>query len=629
MRSASRLLPRIAAGLLVAVSLDAVPAAAAPYVWPLSGTTTQDLMNTSFGPREDYAIWDFHDGIDLPAALGTTCYAVADGTVFRADVAGTDQYSSRHVILRVVDPSGTVLFVNYLHLSAIQPGIVPGATVVQGAIVGYVGHDDATYDHLHFEIRHNTNWQYDSIHPLDVMPYADTVNFTFTVEGLNRFDTTGGLRSARILFGAGTKEEGDLRRVAVDLLNGASVLGTRTVHLDDKATVFEGNGDENLFTNDIGLEGYQTSNMVLEGRPDIREGVLVRNLPANCDGLRVTVTDIAGHAVTGGPFAVPSQTAFDESVSAESGVVPPAGWTAVTSASGTGTTVFADPAAAHDGGWGITCLDASTTEGSLQSAAVEIPLPAARYEWTAEAWINPVSLGLASTQAVYLLEFVNGAGLSTAAYVRKVSGNLVAGIAVENPGPVLNGLDNAFIVPTGAWHHWRLEVRRNGTRETTSVLSIDGAVVQRFEWSSTAFEPTGLRAGIGLISPGATATVRVDGIRVTEEHMPPFPPLTTPPPAVTATPTGSVLADIVVEPTVITPAMLGCVEVTRVPPGVTAAVYTASGRLVKRLDDGALSAGHVTWCLRAAHGPVARGVYLLVFLDAHGHRRIVKIVAAQ
>jgi murein DD-endopeptidase MepM/ murein hydrolase activator NlpD len=46
------------------------------YIWPLSGSTTPNEMNTSFGPRIDQDRWDFHDRIDLPAAKGTPIHAM-------------------------------------------------------------------------------------------------------------------------------------------------------------------------------------------------------------------------------------------------------------------------------------------------------------------------------------------------------------------------------------------------------------------------------------------------------------------------------------------------------------------------------------------------------------------------
>ena len=59
----------------------------AHFIWPLGKGTTPDEMNTSFGPRIDADRWDFHDGIDLPAAVGTPVHAMADGVVHRAGPA--------------------------------------------------------------------------------------------------------------------------------------------------------------------------------------------------------------------------------------------------------------------------------------------------------------------------------------------------------------------------------------------------------------------------------------------------------------------------------------------------------------------------------------------------------------
>jgi murein DD-endopeptidase MepM/ murein hydrolase activator NlpD len=48
-------------------------------------------MNTKFGPRIDADRWDFQDGIDLPAPLGTPVHAMADGVVHRAGTINSDK----------------------------------------------------------------------------------------------------------------------------------------------------------------------------------------------------------------------------------------------------------------------------------------------------------------------------------------------------------------------------------------------------------------------------------------------------------------------------------------------------------------------------------------------------------
>ena len=130
-----------------------------PFIWPLNKTSTPDEMNTSYGPRIDADRWDFHDGIDLPAAVGTPVHAMADGMVHRAgpaDKTGPGQgFGSTHVLLQVVDPTDGKddLFLVYLHLDSIAEGVIPGAQVHQGDLIGAVGQEDATYPHLHFEFR--------------------------------------------------------------------------------------------------------------------------------------------------------------------------------------------------------------------------------------------------------------------------------------------------------------------------------------------------------------------------------------------------------------------------------------------------------------------------------------------
>lgn len=482
------------------------------YVWPLSASETPDEMTTSFGPRINWGMWDFHDGIDFGGIVGTPVYAVRAGTVYKAaDGGGGSGYSSRHIVLEVDDPNDGTMYIVYLHLDSILAGITPGATVTGGQAIGTLGDDDAAWAHLHFEFRKNTPLETGSVHPMNYLPYTDTTNFTAPV--IDRFNRIGGLMAARLLFDAASRLEGDLRRVEVDLLEGTStIIATRVVDFDDKTTINEGNGDDLLYTNNIGVEGYQSSDMISDGRDDLEYGILVNDLPANCDNLQARVIDAGGNTVTSSLIAVPNQTATSWTVDLEDAWMPPAGWTAVTS---TGTAVSNDPSAKKNGSRGMLCVDGSTSS-SGQRAGIERALPSDRFEWTAQGWFNPVALGLASGRSVYPFYCLNGSNLSVAARVRNTSGTVYAGIIAKKPDGSLTGVESAEVVATGTWVLWKIFIQRIGTRETTAVLYLDDVEADRLTWDSTVYEPTSLRAGIGYSSSGVTATFYADDLQVNE-----------------------------------------------------------------------------------------------------------------
>jgi hypothetical protein len=109
---------------------------------------------------------------------------------------GSRGFSSRHVVLRVEDPSDGPMFLVYVHLHSIAEGITVGATVAQGQFLGTVGEDDATYPHLHIEFRKGSSAERSSVHPLGYLPYPDTANFSApAVDRFNRLDTLMGLRT--------------------------------------------------------------------------------------------------------------------------------------------------------------------------------------------------------------------------------------------------------------------------------------------------------------------------------------------------------------------------------------------------------------------------------------------------
>jgi hypothetical protein len=473
-------------------------------------------MNTSFGPRINRNRWDFHDGIDLPAPIGTKVYAMREGNVHHAGPGKTGGFSSRHIVIEVDEPQGEKMYNVYVHLDSIDPAVKQGARIAQGQEIGTVGDDDATYPHLHIEFRKGTHRQIGSVHPLGYLPYPDSFNFTPPVG--DRFHRVGELMAARLLFGAASKLEGDLKRVEVDLKCGAALLETRVVDFDDKTTVNEGNGDEFTYVNDIGVEGYQKSDMVRHGRTDLRYGILLRNIAAECNTLIARVIDVGGNAATSTTIAVPNRAAIEECVDFGTGEIPP-GWSEVTSASGAGTSLKFEvtedhPTAAVDSVVMVS-LDASTSETTVQRAGIEYSLPEGCAEWTAEGLFNPVKLGLNRGQTIYLLHFLSEAAPYVAARLYKGAGPVWAGIAARNSDGRLAVVDSNAEIEIDSWRKWKLRLLRIGTRETTAILYLNDDEKARINWDCADFEARKLRVGIGRSSAGATATVLTANLCIT------------------------------------------------------------------------------------------------------------------
>ncbi len=90
-----------------------------------------------------------HEGLDLVAAPGAPVYAAADGVVFGAGPNG------RYGNWIRIDHAGKLSTV-YGHLAGFEPGIVPGAIVKQGKLIGFIGTTGRTTGpHLHFEVLSN------------------------------------------------------------------------------------------------------------------------------------------------------------------------------------------------------------------------------------------------------------------------------------------------------------------------------------------------------------------------------------------------------------------------------------------------------------------------------------------
>jgi murein DD-endopeptidase MepM/ murein hydrolase activator NlpD len=115
-------------------------AAAAQFRWPLA--TVRIVVASPFGTRDGRP----HEGIDLPAPVGTPVFAAADGHVVYAG-NGVRGYGNMVVIRHAGD-----LLTVYAHNSQLLVG--QGRPVRAGDRIALVGQSGrATGPHLHFEVR--------------------------------------------------------------------------------------------------------------------------------------------------------------------------------------------------------------------------------------------------------------------------------------------------------------------------------------------------------------------------------------------------------------------------------------------------------------------------------------------
>ena len=89
-----------------------------------------------------------HRGVDFAVPTGTPVMAAGDGRVIRS---GWHEQYGNHVLIRHANHYDTL----YGHFSRIAQGIVVGAEVTQGTVVGYVGSTGmSTGPHCHYEVRY-------------------------------------------------------------------------------------------------------------------------------------------------------------------------------------------------------------------------------------------------------------------------------------------------------------------------------------------------------------------------------------------------------------------------------------------------------------------------------------------
>jgi Peptidase family M23 len=503
------------------------------FVWPLGRTTTPDEMNTSYGPRIDADRWDFHDGIDLPAAAGTPVYAAAAGTVHRAGPADKTApgqgFGSTHVVLKVTDATDGVddLFLVYLHLDSIAEGVIVGAGVNQGDLIGAVGQEDATYPHLHFELRKTEPRQQNSRHPLRYLPYINGANVTqLRLDRCNFSGPNGQRRAVRFRFDVLDRREGDVQGVDVVLGGEDGVARSLRVDFDDRTTIVSDKGDEHAFNEEgIAVEGYQKSNLKGDGLIDLHYGVIVKDVTAEFTCARLQVRDVRDEHHACVEFGLPELRDNEQPVHSRADfddpAFPPAGWEQRVLP---GNVCRPDPVAALDGEQGLLCQDLQSAHGSLIRAGLCFALPVTRLpvrpmSWRVRADIRLAQLQMQAGLAVCPLAFLAGDSVVAAACLRKIGNDkLVAGVMIRAAdGLVRERIDvtEGEIVRDAAVR-WELELLRVGTRQTTAVLRLDNNVIARVNGDTTSIEPDTVCVGITHEHTDVQATLHFDRLLLTE-----------------------------------------------------------------------------------------------------------------
>ena len=115
-------------------------------VVPVAGVTAADLVD-SFGDRRGTERQ--HNALDIMAARNTPALAATAGSVLklhRSAAGGLSVY--------LTDTTSRFIFL-YAHLDAYRPGLVEGAHVKRGEIIGFVGttgNASPGAPHLHFQV---------------------------------------------------------------------------------------------------------------------------------------------------------------------------------------------------------------------------------------------------------------------------------------------------------------------------------------------------------------------------------------------------------------------------------------------------------------------------------------------
>ena len=140
--------PSPAASIPPATNEESPTLSGAPpqLIIPVAGVRPDQLRDTFSDARAEGRV---HDAIDIPAPLGTSVVAAADGTIiklFHSDRGGTTIY-------QLSSDSRFIFY--YAHLDRYAEGLAEGHLARQGETIAYVGdtgNAGAGNYHLHFSI---------------------------------------------------------------------------------------------------------------------------------------------------------------------------------------------------------------------------------------------------------------------------------------------------------------------------------------------------------------------------------------------------------------------------------------------------------------------------------------------
>lgn len=118
------------------------------FRWPLAASWRR--ISSPFGYRGPMPVGTSdHDGIDIPANMGTPIYAAKTGYVIEC---GYNDSAGNHIVIDHKNGMTTT----YMHMTKFDPASGVGRRVKKGQVIGYVGSTGwSTGPHLHFGVKIN------------------------------------------------------------------------------------------------------------------------------------------------------------------------------------------------------------------------------------------------------------------------------------------------------------------------------------------------------------------------------------------------------------------------------------------------------------------------------------------